>query len=114
MRIPRIAILALMLVLLFSSVVFASDEEAIKERFRIDGLLDTVDSAAVVIIGTVRVIAGIVTVLLVASVGLTLWACRDGQTLEIVKTRIFLIFIGLFVIFLTEPIVRFVLYVFNL
>ena len=44
MRIPRIAILALMLVLLFSSVVFASDEEAIKERFRIDGLLDTVDS----------------------------------------------------------------------
>jgi len=113
MRVPKVAILALLLILFFCSTAYAASEQELEQRFKIEGLLTSVESAATVIIGAIRVIAAIVTVVLIASVGLTLWSCKDGATLEIVKIRIYFIFIGLFVIFLTEPIVRFVLYIFD-
>lgn len=112
MQFKRIVALVCLFTILFSSFVFAgSDIDKIEERFNINKLLKDVDSAATVIIGTIRTVVAILTVVLIASVGFTLWNCKDGQTLELVKTRIYFIFAGLFIIFLTEPIVRFVLYV---
>lgn len=107
MRVIKITSLICLFVILLSSVAFADD--SIEERFHIQGLLDEVDTAASVIVATIRTIVTVLTVALMASVGFTLWRCRDGQTLELVKTRLYFIFMGLFVIFLTEPIVKFVL-----
>lgn len=106
MSVKRVITLALVFMFLFSSIAFA---DSIEERFHIKGLLDDIDSAATIIVATVRTIASVLTAVLVVSVGFTLWRCRDGQTLELVKTRIYFIFLGLFIIFLTEPIVKFVL-----
>lgn len=106
MRVIKILLLVCIFTLIFSSVAFA--DTSIEDRFNIRELLDEVDSAATIIVATIRTIATVMTVILIASVGFTLWNCKDSQTLEIVKTRLYFIFAGLFVIFLTEPIVKFV------
>ena len=107
MRYIRLVLLVCVFTLLFSSVALADTSE-IEERFNISSLLESVDSAATVVITTIRTVTAVLTVVLLASVGFTLWRAQDGQTLEMVKTRIYFIFAGLFVIFLTEPIVNFV------
>ena len=108
MRYIKLILLICIFTLLFSSVTFANTSD-IEERFNISSLLESVDSTATVVVATIRTVAAVLTVVLLASVRLTLWRAQDGQILEMVKTRIYFIFAGLFVIFLTEPIVKFIL-----
>jgi len=82
----------------------------IETRFGFDQLIREMDYVGSIIIATIRTLATIITVLLILSVGYTLWQAKDGVALEIVKVRIFFIFIGLLIIFIAEPIANFIFY----
>jgi len=50
---------------------------------------------------------------LVIFIGLNIWKSADSYVLHQVKNQLFLLFIGLTLIFTTEPLVRFLLSLFN-
>lgn len=89
-------------------MVFAKPLDA---RFNMETLMRDIDRTASIIVAVIRTIVAVLTVPAMISVGITLWQGKNSYALELVKTRLFFIFLGLLILFLTEPLVRFVLYV---
>lgn len=107
----RVLMLILLVCVLFALMTSSVSASSLEDRFSFSEFHRQLEEGAHLIIVTVRAGVAVLTVLIALSVGVTLWLSRDAQALEIVKVRIFLIFIGLMIVFLTEPIVRFVLYI---
>jgi|LFRM01.1.fsa_nt_gb hypothetical protein len=82
-------------------------------RFNMEAVLEDVDHMAVTIIAVIRTLAAILSVILVIFIGLNIWKSADSYVLHQVKNQLFLLFIGLTLIFTTEPLVRFLLSLFN-
>lgn len=105
-------ILIIMFLLLMSSPVYAGTEGVdlkIGDMFDPSNILSDIDRVATTLVATIRVLAAIGTTLLVVWVGFTLMTARDSHALEQVKSRLLFICVGLFLVFTTEPISRFIL-----
>lgn len=120
-RITRV--IAILCLVLLAVVVVSDDAGAFqdysnefKELFEADGnegFLDDMDSFGTGVVTTIRAVATIMTVLLVISVGVTLWFATDERALSAIKARIVMIVVGLFLIFFAGPTARLILDLFN-
>ncbi len=86
----------------------------LQERFNMMNVMSDVNTMTTQVVDILRTVVAIITVLLIISVGMTLWHSHNGAALEAVKTRLMLIFCGLALIFMAEPFVKFLLGLFKI
>lgn len=102
-------LLLLLLIMLICFPVIAEAETDLKtDMFDTTIILEDIDNMAGTLITTIRVAILIILAPLVISIGMILFTAKDSYALEQVKGRLIFIFVGIMLVFTTEPIVRFI------
>jgi len=78
------------------------------DMFNPTEILSNIDDVAATIISVFRIVVLIILAPLVISIGITLLTAKDSYALEQVKGRLLFLFVGLLLVFTTEPIVKFI------